>query len=83
MGRAWTPTLTRPRRGAGLPGRRCRPPPPGPPTPGGRPPPRPNDPQAFIMPTWQSEKSNRTGSRGSSARSDAVMSAAIFQPGLV
>ena len=35
------------------------------------------------MPTWQIEKSNRTGSTGSSARSDAVMSAAIFQPGLV
>ena len=35
------------------------------------------------MPTWQSEKSNRTGSAGSSRRSDAVMSAAIFQPGLV
>ena len=40
-------------------------------------------PQAFIMPTWQSEKSNRTGSAASIARSDAVISAAIFQPGLV
>ena len=40
-------------------------------------------PQAFIMPTWHSEKSKRTGSRGSSARSEAVMSAAIRQPGLV
>ncbi len=35
------------------------------------------------MPTWQSEKSNRTGSPASSSRSDAVISAAIFQPGLV
>ena len=33
------------------------------------------------MPTWQSEKSNRTGSAGSIARSEAVMSAAIRQPG--
>ena len=33
------------------------------------------------MPTWQIEKSKRTGSSGSSCRSDAVMSAAIFQPG--
>ena len=40
-------------------------------------------PQAFIMPTWQSEKSKRTGSRGSRLRSEAVMSAAICQPGLV
>jgi hypothetical protein len=40
-------------------------------------------PQAFIMPTWHSEKSYRTGSSGSMARSDAVISVAIFQPGLV
>ena len=40
-------------------------------------------PQAFIMPTWHSEKSKRTGSSGLIARSDAVISAAIFQPGLV
>jgi len=33
------------------------------------------------MPTWQSEKSNRTGSAGSIARSDAVISAAMRQPG--
>jgi len=38
-------------------------------------------PQAFIMPTWHSEKSKRTGSTGSMARSDAVMSAAIRHPG--
>ena len=35
------------------------------------------------MPRWQREKSYLTGSRGSSARSDRVMSAAIRQPGLV
>jgi len=35
------------------------------------------------MPTWQSEKSNRTGSDGSIARSDAVISAAIRHPGEV
>ena len=40
-------------------------------------------PHAFIMPRWQSEKSYLTGSRGSSRRSDAVMSRAICQPGLV
>jgi hypothetical protein len=40
-------------------------------------------PQAFIMPTWHSEKSYRTGSFGSSARSEAVISAAIFHPGLM
>ena len=34
------------------------------------------------MPTWQIEKSKRTGSPGSSARRVAVMSAAIFQPAL-
>jgi hypothetical protein len=39
-------------------------------------------PQAFIMPTWQREKSKRTGSAGSIARSEAVISAAIFHPGL-
>jgi hypothetical protein len=39
-------------------------------------------PHAFIMPRWQSEKSNLTGSAGSIARSEAVISAAIFQPGL-
>jgi hypothetical protein len=33
------------------------------------------------MPTWQIEKSKRTGSTGSIARSDAVMSAAMRQPG--
>jgi hypothetical protein len=32
------------------------------------------------MPTWQREKSYRTGSAGSMARSAAVISAAIFQP---
>ena len=41
------------------------------------------NPQAFIMPRWQIEKSNFTGSTGSIARSDAVMSAAIRQPGLL
>src|SRR5688572_627400 len=40
-------------------------------------------PQAFIIPTWQREKSKRTGSAASISRSDAVISAAIFQPGLV
>ena len=40
------------------------------------------NPQAFIMPRWQIEKSNLTGSTGSMARSDAVMSAAMRQPGL-
>jgi hypothetical protein len=35
------------------------------------------------MPMWHREKSYFTGSSGSSFRSDAVMSAAIFQPGLV
>ena len=40
-------------------------------------------PQAFIMPRWQSEKSYRTGSSGSSRWSDAVMSRAIGHPGLV
>ena len=40
-------------------------------------------PQAFIIPTWHSEKSKRTGSAGSIARSEAVLSAAIFHPGLV
>lgn len=39
------------------------------------------NPQAFIMPTWQSEKSNRTGSAASMARREAVISAAIFHPG--
>ena len=38
-------------------------------------------PQAFIIPTWHSEKSKRTGSTGSIARSDAVISAAIRHPG--
>jgi hypothetical protein len=33
------------------------------------------------MPTWQSEKSKRTGSTGSIARSEAVMSAAMRHPG--
>ena len=33
------------------------------------------------MPTWQSEKSNRTGSTGSTARSEPVISAAMRQPG--
>ena len=35
------------------------------------------------MPTWHSEKSNRTGSTGSIARNDAVISAAIRHPGEV
>jgi hypothetical protein len=39
------------------------------------------NPHAFIIPTWQSEKSYRTGSDGFKARSDAVIWAAIFQPG--
>jgi hypothetical protein len=39
-------------------------------------------PQAFIMPRWQSAKSYFTGSSASSARSDAVMSRAMRQPGL-
>ena len=38
-------------------------------------------PQAFIIPTWQIEKSKRTGSTGSIARSEAVMSAAMRHPG--
>ena len=41
------------------------------------------NPHAFIIPRWQSEKSYLTGSSGSSRRSDAVMSRAIRQPGLV
>ena len=40
-------------------------------------------PQAPIMPRWHSEKSYLTGSVGSSRRSDAVMSRAIGQPGLL
>ena len=40
-------------------------------------------PHAFIMPRWQSAKSYFTGSAGSIARSDAVISRAIAQPGLV
>jgi hypothetical protein len=40
------------------------------------------NPQAFIIPTWHSEKSKRTGSAGLIARSAAVISAAIFQPGV-
>jgi hypothetical protein len=35
------------------------------------------------MPTWHNEKSKRTGSFLFSFRSVAVMSAAIFHPGLV
>ncbi len=35
------------------------------------------------MPTWQIEKSKRTGSSGSMARSDAVICAAMRQPGEV
>ena len=35
------------------------------------------------MPTWQSEKSKRTGSAASISSSDAVISDAIFHPGLV
>ena len=38
-------------------------------------------PQLPIIPTWQMEKSNRTGSTGSMARSEAVMSAAMRHPG--
>ena len=38
------------------------------------------NPQAFIIPRWQSEKSYLTGSSGSSRRSDAVMSRAIAPP---
>jgi low temperature requirement protein LtrA len=38
-------------------------------------------PQAFIMPTWQIEKSKRTGSTGSMERSEAVISAAMRHPG--
>jgi hypothetical protein len=41
------------------------------------------NPQAFIIPMWHSAKSYFTGSSGSSRRSDAVMSRAIRQPGLV
>jgi hypothetical protein len=41
------------------------------------------NPQAFIMPRWHSAKSYFTGSAGSKRRSVAVMSCAIFQPGLV
>lgn len=33
------------------------------------------------MPTWHNEKSKRTGSIGSIARKDAVISAAIRHPG--
>jgi hypothetical protein len=40
-------------------------------------------PHAFIIPRWQSAKSYFTGSAGSSRRSDAVMSRAMRQPGLV
>jgi hypothetical protein len=40
------------------------------------------NPQAFIIPRWQIEKSNLIGSIGSMALSDAVMSAAMRQPGL-
>jgi len=40
-------------------------------------------PHAFIMPRWQIEKSNLMGSTGSIARNDAVMSAAMRQPGLL
>jgi hypothetical protein len=40
-------------------------------------------PHPFIMPRWHSAKSYFTGSTGSSRRSEAVMSAAIFHPGLV
>jgi hypothetical protein len=35
------------------------------------------------MPMWHREKSYLTGSTGSSARSDSVICAAIFHPGLV
>lgn len=35
------------------------------------------------MPTWHNEKSKRTGSAGSIARSDAVISDAIRHPGEV
>ena len=35
------------------------------------------------MPRWHSEKSYFTGSIGSSARSEAVMSRAMRHPGLV
>jgi hypothetical protein len=41
------------------------------------------NPQAFIIPRWQMEKSYFTGSIGSIFRSDAVMSRAMRQPGLV
>ncbi len=41
------------------------------------------NPQLPIIPTWQSEKSKRMGSPGSSCRSVRVMSAAIRQPALV
>jgi len=41
------------------------------------------NPQAFIIPMWQRAKSYFTGSSGSNCRSDAVMSRAIRQPGLV
>jgi hypothetical protein len=41
------------------------------------------NPQAFIMPRWQSAKSYFTGSSASSRRSDAVMSRAIGHPGLM
>ena len=41
------------------------------------------NPQLPIIPTWHSEKSKRTGSLGSRARSVRAMSAAIRQPGLV
>jgi len=39
-------------------------------------------PHAFIIPMWHNAKSYFTGSCGSSRRSDAVISRAIFQPGL-
>ncbi len=40
-------------------------------------------PHAFIIPTWQSEKSYLIGSAGSSRLSELVMSCAMRQPGLV
>jgi hypothetical protein len=40
------------------------------------------NPHAFIIPRWQIEKSYRVGSVGSILASDAVMSLAIFHPGL-
>jgi hypothetical protein len=41
------------------------------------------NPHAFIMPMWHNAKSYLTGSSGSRRRSDAVMSRAMRQPGLV